>query len=168
MNYLLGPVTEEKLLPNLCLPNGLAGGGSPGADSALSPRLPLPALPAPLGREAVLGGSFLPCTAPRLLRGPTGVGQRSPCAKLWGCQDLLPLFRLCWSCPGVAKPWRESRQGVKASSWWDLAPWAGRSPSGAACLQDQRPRYSPLGKRSGKGQVLGKEAAWLRSAAADG
>lgn len=36
LNYLPGPATEEKLLPKPCLMNGLAGGDSPGADSALS------------------------------------------------------------------------------------------------------------------------------------
>lgn len=42
VNYLPGPAMEEKLLPNLCLMNGLAGGDSPGDDSALS-QLLLPA-----------------------------------------------------------------------------------------------------------------------------
>jgi len=42
MNYSLDPVMEEKLPPNLRLPNGLAGGDAPGADSALSLWLPAP------------------------------------------------------------------------------------------------------------------------------
>lgn len=127
VNYLPGPATEEKLLPKLCL----AGGDSPGSDSALSP-LPacscrpqplLDAIPEALGvlQAGGEGGTPKPsrgCTIPSLH------GDHSLCEMegFWfGEVERAPR---CSSNPraleGAADAGMESEQGCRLETSWGM------------------------------------------------